>query len=445
MKLLDGVIIGMLCVLGSLVFNTWRRSPATDERASRASIARIERSIPGGFPSWLQSHVRTQQWANPSGAHAKLERKVVDESIRLCRAYLLHNQKPAGNFNYSYDFVAGKLNNLDQQVRQAGALWVLALLARHQPDLEVLSALDKALDFFLTYTRPSETEGAVAIAYPGDSICQSGTVALAALAVIERLDSAPGGTPPIEPKRQQQLETALAGYLRHLEFMRLENHHFSSAWSWSKNSRSSSWDPYSDGESLLCLVKAAKNRKILRLVPQVESSVAHLVRHYTAGQWRRNSNSALTEGFFQWGCMALWEYRDTGWVEAQMADDYLLTMGWWLTREHRVLDLPGNTASSFEGLILCWLAAKQTRNVKATAELGWTIDQGLTKLIGWQIAGPLNPQNAFLKAHPTTDPLAVGGVLTMPNDPILQIDITLHQLHALLLARQYLFNSETAL
>jgi hypothetical protein len=369
-----------------------------------------------------------------------LDRRVVVESLRAGQAFLLNNQKPAGNFNYSYDFVRKRLDQSDHQVRQAGALWVLALLFQQQPNRELRSAFDRALDFFLSRTRASGPNGALAVAYPGEGQCLSGTVALTALAIVEYLQACQSSGVELNPVRRQQLLGALDGYLRHLESMPLQNRHFSRSWSWSKKERSTDWDPYTDGECLLCLIRAAKSQGVSRLVPQIEASIAHLARHYTVGQWSRHPDSALTMGFFQWGCMAFWEYRDTGWKEASIANDYLRIMGWWSTHVHRVLQDPTNTAADFEGLIFCWRAAKETNDLAAAQELAWTIDQGLNKLITWQVAGPLERLNPFLRNHPTRDPLAVGGVLGQCDLPYLRIDVTEHHLHALMLARHYLWN-----
>jgi UDP-N-acetylmuramoyl-tripeptide--D-alanyl-D-alanine ligase len=427
-------------VLVLVLYKDWNQRPAADEKASVASIAEVETSRSGGFPEWLHERVRTQRWVNATGQQLTLDRRTVEESLRAGQEFLLKNQKPAGNFNYSYDFVRKRLDKSDHQVRQAGVLWVLALLFQQRPDPAVRSSFDRALDLFFSCTRASGPNGALAVAYPGEGQCLSGTVALTALGIIEYLQACQSLGISLEPARRQQLLGALDGYLHHLESMRLENQHFSRAWSWSKKERSSDWDPYTDGECLLCLVKAAKCLGVSRLVPQIESSFAHLSRHYTAGQWLRHPDSEVTLGFFQWGCMIFWEYRDTEWKEASLANDYLRIMGWWSTYVHQVLKDPTNTAADFEGLIFCWRAAKEANDVPAAQELAWTIDQGLGKLITWQVAGPLEQLNPFLRSHPTRDPLAVGGVLGEPDNPHLRIDVTEHHLHALMLARQFLWN-----
>jgi hypothetical protein len=421
-----------------VLYRDWSQKPAVDEKASLASIAKIESSRPGGFPEWLREQVRTQQWANCAGQPLTLDRRTVEESLCAAQKFLLHNQRAAGNFNYTYDFVRRRLDKSDHQTRQAGTVWVLALLFQQRADPEVRLALDRALDLFVSVSHTSGPKDALAVAYSGEGQCLSGTVALSALAIIEYLQACQRPGVILAPARRQQLLAVLDGYLRHLESMRLENQHFSRSWSWSKKERSSDWDPFTDGECLLCFIRAAKGLGVTRLVPQIEPSLAHLARHYTAGQWPRHPDSALTEGFFQWGCMIFWEYRNTGWKEASIANDYLRLMGWWSVHVRQVLKDPNNTAADFEGLILCWQAAKEANDLPATQALACTIDQGLRELTSWQVGGPLERLNPFLRNHPTSDPLAVGGVLGQRDNPRLRIDVTEHQLHTLMLAQQYL-------
>ena len=62
----------------------------------------------------------------------RLNRQTLDTSIKLGTRFLLAHQKPAGNFDYEYDWRAQVLSDDDQETRQVGALWGLTLL--HQDD-----------------------------------------------------------------------------------------------------------------------------------------------------------------------------------------------------------------------------------------------------------------------------------------------------------------------
>ena len=68
------------------------------------------------------------------------------------------------------------------------------------------------------------------------------------------------------------------------------------------------------------------------------------------------------------------------------------------------------------------------------AKLGCVIEEGLSKLMSWQVGSPL--ANSVIAARPTNDPRAIGGVQNHHREPGLRIDVTQHELHALLLARE---------
>ena len=67
------------------------------------------------------------------------------------------------------------------------------------------------------------------------------------------------------------------------------------------------------------------------------------------------------------------------------------------------------------------------------------IDTGLYKLTSWQVGGPLQHRNKYLLAHRTRDPLAVGGIMNHCRQAPLRIDVTQHQMHAVILALKYVY------
>ena len=118
---------------------------------------------------------------NPTGGQCArhLDRGVLDTSLELGKSFLLNNQKPEGNFNYEYDWRARSLSADDNQVRQAGAAWGLALIYQDTPSVDVESAVIKALDFFDRHSVVSPN-GTRCIAYPNSPLGTTGTVALVA-------------------------------------------------------------------------------------------------------------------------------------------------------------------------------------------------------------------------------------------------------------------------
>ena len=66
------------------------------------------------------------------------------------------------------------------------------------------------------------------------------------------------------------------------------------------------------------------------------------------------------------------------------------------------------------------------------------IDQGLEKLTSWQVGGPL--ANDFIRKNlKTSNPRAVGGIQNSKDNSVLRVDVTQHQMHAVLLALNYVY------
>lgn len=416
----------------------WRRGSGVSLPTRRSAEEYPRELTPAAFPHWLHGYLGSRRWTH-SPRPPGLNREVLQQSLKLGTKFLLNNQTEAGNFHYQYDFIRQTFDRHDSPVRQAGAVWGLGLLYRDRPEPAVRAGLDRGLAFFFRHSRPGPVPGSLLIAYPGASQCDTGAVALVGLAIIEYLRAVQVHHVPLPASSLQELRGRLTGYLTFLTFMQRPDHHFSRGYLLPTGPKLPGFSPYFDGESMLCLTKAAKYLQREELLPVVERSALPLARAYTYDQWRVKRDSRLTKGFFQWSCMAFWEYQDAAWKNADILGDYVLTLAWWMIHVHHTLRRPRNTAYAYEGMIHAYELAQTRRNAPAAAELRSVIDEGLAKLISWQVGGPLQDDNPFLLAHPTNDPLAVGGVMNRCDQPLLRIDVTQHQTHALILALKYVY------
>ena len=127
--------------------------------------------------------------------------------VALGTTFLLHHQRQQGNFDYEYDWIKDENVNDDMEVRQAGALWGMALLFHDQMDsdsrasgsstsaAEVLQhtarSVQRGLDFFARHSKvlqPQDAEHTMRyLTYPGDKWHGTGTQALVCLALIDFL------------------------------------------------------------------------------------------------------------------------------------------------------------------------------------------------------------------------------------------------------------------
>ena len=390
------------------------------------------------FKDWISSNYQSLNWGNYKGDYI-LTPEILNESLSLGSSFLVNNQKSAGNFNYEYDFVTKTFPPGDNQVRQAGALWGVSLIFAYSQDPEIKKALDKSLKFFFKYTREGNVPGSKAIFYNDERKCKTGTVALVALGIIEYLRAEKEGRVDLEDSYRQLLEDNLRGYIQHLLSIQLKNAHFADSYTSNdkRKSISSNYNPYADGEVLLALIKAAKYLDYKGLKTVFQDSAFLIAKDYTMDQWPRDPDSNLTKGFYQWSSMAFWEYYDAGWEDSEYYGDYVVNMAWWMIYTHRTLQRTRNTAYAYEGIVYAYQIANARKYGTAVNTLSFTIDKGLSKLTSWQVGGPLESKNKFLSSFDQFPGVAIGGIMNHRKEPLLRIDVTQHQMHAVILALKY--------
>ena len=360
-----------------------------------------------------------------------LTRPILDRSIKLGTGFLLAHQKPQGNFDYEYDWRAQKLSEDDQETRQAGALWGLTLLYQDDQRPELAAAIERGLGFFEAHSRA--VKGKRCFAYPGSSAGTMGAIALVALAQTEYLRASPS----LPSARRAELEARVGEYLS----MLVQSVHPNGLWhqSFDAQTCAASGEPssYYDGEALLALVKAAKYLDRKDLLPTIMAAAA-AGRGQNIDQAREaNADSDVTKGYYQWSTMAFYELATSDFPNTRIYGDTVLDLADWVVDEHNILTRNRNTGYAFEGITEAYALAKQRGDSARQAKYACVIDIALERLISWQVGSPL-PNRYTAQASPT-DTKALGGVQNEAFDAALRIDVTQHQMHALQLARQYVY------
>ncbi|RMH38678.1 MAG: hypothetical protein D6689_18965 [Deltaproteobacteria bacterium] len=362
----------------------------------------------------------------------QVDRAALDASLRLGTRYLLANQKPDGRFTYEYDWRARRELPGDNQVRQAGAMWGLALIFADEPSPEVERALRRSIALFEGLSRVAP-DGARYVVYPGDASGKMGTIAIFALTLIDYLRA---GGATFDAGERAQYEQVLDGLLRQLVRARRPDGHFAGSYRHADGAPVGDPNPYVDGEALLALVKAAKflGRDDLR---PIALSTAR------AGYWDNvvvaralHPDSDTTKGYYQWGSMAFFEIATADWPGADRWPWRVIEMAYWMIDVHHTLRRTRNTAYAYEGLIHAWELARRLGDRDAQRKIGRVIGYGLSKLTAWQVGGPI-PSRCI--GPPPDDPRALGGVQNHAREPVLRIDVTQHQMAAVLLARRYVY------
>lgn len=368
----------------------------------------------------------------PASEARQLTRDILDESLSLGRSFILRNQKREGNFFYEYDFVTKETLKGESPVRQAGTLWSLALIHADRPSQETLEAVKRGLAFFETHTRKAK-DGRRYIRYPGESPGRTGTVALTALALIEFLRSEP------TLENREKYQDLLKGYLQFLLSLRMRNGQFHSLYDLEEGKPEGPPSPYFDGETLFALTKAAKYLGFEDFREIILESAEATYQENVAKPLPFDPLNKTTKGFYQWGSMAYYELYTAGWPGTEKYAKRAIDLAYWMIDVRKVLERKKNTGYAYEGLVSAWELARLTGDRQAMGKIGDVIDRGLLKLCSWQVGNPL--QNRFLKDHPTDDPRAVGGAMNGEADPVLRIDTTQHQMHAVILARRFIYRS----
>ena len=356
---------------------------------------------------------------------------ILEESLVHGTQFLLNNQKPEGNFNYEYDWVNQWMNPSDSEVRQAGALWGLCLIYNNDPDDSLIPAIKKGFSFFENNSVESE-DGYKWVVYPGSTSGRTGTVALLTLSIIDFLRSAEN----IDVEFENELESNLDKYLDFLVSLRMENGQFHQSYNETGIGYGGA-SSYFDGESLLCITKAAKYLDRTDLKQMILESADTMYQVNVANALKSDPDSSTTKGFFQWGTMSFYEITTSSWEDTEKYQDIIIDLADWMIDVHRTLERTRNTAYAYEGIIHAYEISRICEDEFHIDKFKCTIDEGLYKLTSWQVGGPI--QNEYLLNHSTTDILAVGGVMNHKEEPPLRIDVTQHQMHAVLLALRYVY------
>jgi UDP-N-acetylmuramoyl-tripeptide--D-alanyl-D-alanine ligase len=363
-----------------------------------------------------------------------LQRDQLRQSLALAGRFLLSHQKPAGNFDYEYDFERKRLSDDDNEVRQAGALWGITLVHARSPSPELAAGIEKGLAFFEGISRKARG-GRRCLAYRGAPDGNTGTVALVALAHIDYLRARPAD---MDDERFARHRARLGEYLKQLEKSVRDDGLFYGDFESKGCAPRGKSSPYADGEALLALTKAAKYLDFGELMPTVLRAAAAGKKHNIEEALAQDADSNTTKGYYQWSSMAFYELATTnGLAGAGAYGDTVLHLADWMIDVHGTLWRLKNTAYAYEGIVMAYAIATARHDEARAAKLRCVIEVGMSRLLSWQVASPIASPFA---QRGQGDPLARGGVMNDARDAALRIDVTQHQAHATLLTLRHVLS-----
>ncbi len=408
--------------------------------------------VHGAFASdWLselKSRADVRTWEAAAAVRPQITPEALDAALEAARAYYLNQQLVQGNFLYALDIIDNTEDSDDNQVRQAGALWGLSNLNRERFTEDTRRGVLLGLDFWMRNQRMIPSIGTRAISYKGQRVVKTGTVALFCLALVDFLE---GQEKYLSEEQRKPYQETLYNNMRFLQSLELADGSWRDAYDAEDPpvpGTPGKSSPYYDGESLLAYLTVAKYyaarpqvKAPAGIMKRVELALPLLLKRYVVESLRPDGNPNLTKGFFQWGLMscALYCETHTG-PDADMAAEAGLALAWWQIFGNRVHVRHGNTGYAIEGLVAAWRIAT-SRNLTAEAQrLREVIEDVLGRLMTWQVGGPFEHLNPFLQFWKSSIPKrAFGGITAACDNGYVRIDIVQHQVHAMLLARKYLW------
>lgn len=370
----------------------------------------------------------------PQNCRPKLTRTILRQSLERGKHYLVNSQQQDGSFVYMYNWLERNIIENQSQVRQAGALWGIALIYQDHPDAEMAAVLQKGMAFFEQNSVQSD-DGRKWIAFPNDLSGKTGTTALYTLAIVDTLRQ----PDYLDADFRKMLEANLDRYLAFLASLRTAEGFFHKSYAYDTGEGFGfSPSPYFDGETLLAFVKAAKYLNKTELKPSIMTSADAMYRLHVEKALRIDPDSKKTKGFFQWGIMSFFEMATSGWPDTGRYGDMAIELADWMIDVHCTLKRKKNTAYAYEGIILAHELARQKKDLYHADKFACVTDKGMYRLLSWQVGGPI--QNRYLRRHRySSGPRAMGGVMNSKKDKNLRIDVTQHQMHAVILALRYLY------
>jgi UDP-N-acetylmuramoyl-tripeptide--D-alanyl-D-alanine ligase len=376
------------------------------------------------------AHVRLLLESPRSGrCQRELTRPLLARSLELGAKYMVTHQKPEGNFDYEYDWRADTYSNDDNETRQAGAAWGVALAYQSLKTAELAAATERSLAFFDKNSRAAGDRRCTR--YGSSSEGQIGTVALVALAYIEYLRAAPD----LAADKRQAYEQRLDEYLQMLLGSVAPSGLWFSAYDTKDCKPHGEPSPYSDGEALLALTKAAKYLGRKQYIGPIMLSAAAGRRLNIDDALEADADSDTTKGYYQWSSMAFYEIATSDFPHHEDYAHVVIELADWMIDEHKVLTRLRNTGYAFEGITHAYALAKKQNDAAHVAKFSCTIDVGLQHLMSWQVGGP--SPNRYTSSP--SDPRAVGGVQNGAFDSPLRIDVVQHQMHATALALELVY------
>lgn len=252
-----------------------------------------------------------------------LQDEVVKKTINEGVQWLIQSQEENGHFAYEYLPFEDEYRNDDNIVRQTGALFILAEIARRDKtqNAETNRAIEKAIGYFKSLSPLHEFEGTEVRCITkteSSKVCKLGATSLALTALLGYVEK--------YPTKASEYEDLIEGYVSFIMEAKKEDTGFRDQYTIGSGFKGEAESSFSNGEALLALVryyqyepegdvKTMIDETFEYLEPQTYDTALYLWIMAALKDmqvlWPSTAYTEYTKGFTQWRLGELKNARNT--------------------------------------------------------------------------------------------------------------------------------------
>ena len=186
-----------------------------------------------------------------SGKTTPLSEQSLREVILNGASFGVVSQEKNGHFGYEYVPAEDQYRNDDNMIRQAGMLFMLSEVYKHQThkDQKIAETIEKSINYFKTQTiksRTSDGNFSCITNKPGTKVCSLGTASLALIGILNYIEA--------QPDKKSQYKDLVAQYKQYLVAARFPDAGYSGRYTLT-NGFGKDESAFYNGEAMLALVK----------------------------------------------------------------------------------------------------------------------------------------------------------------------------------------------
>ena len=363
----------------------------------------------------LQKYVQKIKARLGLAQYETLDDSVIRDSILQGTKWLVASQEDSGHFAYEYEPYKDSYLGGDNIVRQAGALFALSEVARRDVsgDEERTEAIENAITYFETLSPEHDYEGTSVRCLTKNktsNVCMLGATALALSGILGYVEA--------NPEKGSEYEELIEKYLTFILTSKKPDAGFLDEYRLNIGFRSEKESSFSNGESLLALVRYYQHNPRTDVKEVIEDTFAYI------------EHKEFDTPLYLWAMAALKDMHAMWPDETYVA--YAQKFTTWrmdsLRRNHGTIR---NYCASTEGLASAYSVLENNIDPVLLRQLRSEIDFWNAKNFDLQIMEGdtyrLVPENGQVVLTSVIDmPQSQGGFLTADDELTQRIDFTQH-------------------